>query len=362
MEEVKLWRVDSQQNLAELTQLSQLEAEAQLEEMLVANPDLLEPDLELVGRQTPAAGGWLDLLGVDSSGRLTVFELKRGTLGRDAVAQVLDYASFLTELALDDLCDHIRDRSGQGGIPAINDFSAWYQERFSDLQELLPLRLVLVGLGVDDVALRIRRFLSQGSVEIEVVTFYGFKSEGETLIARQLPVRKEPPSRNRTGTVPKGERLRKLDEYLESVGLTARFDLVRTAIRDCLPASVYENPLKYGVSLQMDVRNTSGTRGPRPFFGVYAAYTTEHAIEISLNSVTKRHNPREYEALASNLPLSDWRHGGKAIVVGSDEEWDRIEPEVTRFARAVHESWLQYRNDPMSHSPEELDAITSEVG
>ena len=37
----------------------------------------------------------MDLLGVDQDGRLTVFELKRGILTRDAVAQSLDYASDL---------------------------------------------------------------------------------------------------------------------------------------------------------------------------------------------------------------------------------------------------------------------------
>ena len=52
----------------------------------------MEP-LTLVGRQTPTEGGPLDLLGVDGDGKLVVFELKRGTLLRDAVAQILDYAS-----------------------------------------------------------------------------------------------------------------------------------------------------------------------------------------------------------------------------------------------------------------------------
>ena len=64
---------------------------------------MLMPDLTLVGRQTPAGGGALDLLGVDEDGRLVVFELKRGTLTRDAVAQVIDYCSYLESLDVDTL-------------------------------------------------------------------------------------------------------------------------------------------------------------------------------------------------------------------------------------------------------------------
>ena len=42
--------------------------------------------------------GPLDLLGIDQDGDLIVFELKRGTLTREAVAQIIDYASYLDSL------------------------------------------------------------------------------------------------------------------------------------------------------------------------------------------------------------------------------------------------------------------------
>ena len=112
--------------------MARLENELALEELLVAHPELLEPELELVGRQLPAAGGWLDLLAVDGTGRLVIYELKRGILGRDAVTQLLDYASAMSEMNLDDLATHIASRSGQGGIKQIPDFEEWYGTKFSD--------------------------------------------------------------------------------------------------------------------------------------------------------------------------------------------------------------------------------------
>ena len=354
-DEIKLWNMGAEQVLTVLEPVSQLATEWQLEEMLVAHPELLESGIELVGRQTPAAGGWLDLLGVDADGRLVIYELKRGTLGREAVTQVLDYASFLSEMDSGALVEHINDRSGQGGIQSFDDFAAWYEDRFADTEHLYPLRMVLVGVGIDETALRLARFLSQGSLDVEVITFYGFRNGDETLIARQQPVQSEASVPRKISVLPIDERRRLLDQYLEQSGMAVRFKAVRGAIRECLPTSVYEHPQKFGVSLQMDVRGSSGVRGPRPFFGVYAAYTSASAIEISLNSVTRRHNPEDYEVLAGRVPLVAWPNGGQAIVVDDDEQWERVKPAVTEFAAAVYKSWLGYRNTPMNHTADHQD-------
>ena len=97
VEELKIWSVDNDGN-AKVTPLgttAQTESEGLLEDILMRNPDMLAEGLKLIGRQTRTTGGPLDLLGVEPDGRLSVFELKRGTLSREAVAQVIDYSSDL---------------------------------------------------------------------------------------------------------------------------------------------------------------------------------------------------------------------------------------------------------------------------
>ena len=128
MEDIKLWELDGTQ-ATPLGSNNQLESEQGLEDTLVENPNLLMEGLTLVGRQTPTEGGPLDLLGVDGDGRLVVFELKRGTLSRDAVAQIVDYASYLDDLDLDTLAAHISERSGMDGIDKIEDLREWYDVR-----------------------------------------------------------------------------------------------------------------------------------------------------------------------------------------------------------------------------------------
>ena len=114
MEALKIWAVEDEhgEKITPLDTARQTESEALLEDILTRNPDMLEEGLQLVGRQTGTAGGPLDLLGVDRDGRLVVFELKRGTLNRDAVAQVIDYASYLDAMDLDSLYRHVAERSG----------------------------------------------------------------------------------------------------------------------------------------------------------------------------------------------------------------------------------------------------------
>ena len=188
MEQTKIWAVDGT-SATSLNTTNQMETEGLLEDILTANPDMLEDGMELVGRQTSTVGGPLDLLGVDTDGRLVVYELKRGTLNREAVAQVIDYASSLDAMDEETLYRHISERSGNLGIQEIDDFDEWYSEirqGKNPEESLKPPRMVLVGLGVDGATERIVKYMADGGLNISLLTFYGFVQEGKTLLARQV--------------------------------------------------------------------------------------------------------------------------------------------------------------------------------
>ena len=239
MDEVKIWAVDDASTVVSLDSKSQVDTEALLEETLVKNPDLLIPGLTLVGRQTPTEGGPLDLLGVDEDGRLVVFELKRGTLSRDAVAQVIDYASYLDGIAPDDLADYISRRSGAHGIDEIQDFQDWYNSQgFGELESLKPLRLFLVGLGADDRTERMVRFLAENSgMDISLLTFHGFAYDGRALLARQVEVEgaAEPERRSARRRRSVAENRERLEGRIEESGVTEPFDAVRDMFRENWP-------------------------------------------------------------------------------------------------------------------------------
>ena len=125
-EELRIWSVGDGRKAKPLSPITQMPTELEFEELLVANPEMLEPGLRLIGRQTPTQTGWLDLLAVDTDGRLVVFELKRGMLAREVVTQVLDYASALDGMSTAKLAEHVAQQSDESGIEKIDDFEQWY--------------------------------------------------------------------------------------------------------------------------------------------------------------------------------------------------------------------------------------------
>ncbi len=187
-DDLRMWEVDTSSNAANpMESTNRMETEQSLEEVLVRNTEMLMPGLTLVGRQTPTDTGNLDLLGVDGEGRLVVFELKRERLTRDAVAQVIDYCSWLESLTEAELAKHVASHSGTNGIVEIDDFESWYDvRRRKQLTELRPTRMVLVGLGVDACAQRMVEFLARRDVDISLLTFHGYTHGDRVLLARRV--------------------------------------------------------------------------------------------------------------------------------------------------------------------------------
>ena len=192
MKKVQLWSVqrDDSGNLAayDVPSIKNTETEEQLEDIFVRSPDALMEGLTLIGRQVQTEGGPLDLIGVDQDGRLVVFELKRETLTREAVAQVLDYTSDLKRFDDERFARLIEGSSGQRGIREFEDFAGWYFEEFPDKESVLEdsPKMVLVGLGIDPRALRIVDFLAESGIDISLLSFNAFEQGDSLFLARQV--------------------------------------------------------------------------------------------------------------------------------------------------------------------------------
>ena len=345
--ELKLWSVVGSSGAEPVPQLSKMSTESEFESILVANPEMLEPGLELVGRQTPAAGGWLDLLAVDSDGRLVVYELKRGNLARDAVTQILDYASALDAMTGPELAKHISDRSGHAGTPRIEDFEQWYTDthRGNDLSSLLPPRMVLVGLGIDEAAERMARFVSTGAVDLSVITFHGFRRDGDTLLARQMDVSPADGRRTHRRAPNTAERRRALRDYLEEHGYEQLFDRVCSDIRKRLPQQgIWEEPGKKGIGFQLTEPGDS--RSWKTCFGVQAGYVGQGIYSVSVLPQAGRWGGEDgLDRLGASVELRKWTHGGHFLSFERGEEWEEACSAVLEFADAVVQGRNEHRDD-----------------
>ena len=338
MEEIKLWTIDGSK-VEDLKPTSQTETEKLLEDTLVSRPELLLEDLTLVGRQTPTEGGPLDLLGVDGEGKLVVFELKRGTLTREAVAQIIDYTSYLDSMDLDALADHISQKSGSQGIDKIDDFKSWYaDEGTGDLESLKPLRMFLVGLGVDAATERMVNFLAENTkMKISLLTFHGFNYEGKTILAKQVEVGNvEPPI---TAPPSRQERWKLLDSRVDGFGIRNLYDGVRSMFNENWPEShQIPSPHKtppYGRNINVKFGNRTYVRIDTREDGIALAFYPQSVV-LNVNAF-KQLDIQYYLWPKDKENVED--PGTQAFFLLNPGEWESEEEKLTGLVQRLHKAW-----------------------
>ncbi len=338
MDEVKIWSVDGDSNVEPLARRGQTDTEELLEETLVKNPGMLLPGLRLVGRQTPTGGGPLDLLGVDSDGRLVVFELKRGTLSRDAVAQIIDYASDLDSKSDAGLAKHISEHSGTGGIESIDDFEEWYTQNTEaeGLESLRPMRMFLVGLGVNDRTERMVRFLAENSsMDISLLTFHGFEYNGKTLLAKQVEVEAAAESGpRRKPRLSTSEKREELARRVENSGMVDTFEAVRGMFTEAWPGSNTSSGT-HGLSIRL--------RG-RPYARIDPR---DGKVRVVFYPKTKALCLEEFTQPVEEFQCETWPKDREPLrdpkaevhFLFTSAEWETHRDRLSALTSAVYEAW-----------------------
>lgn len=362
MDEIKLWKVGGSKDsptVTDVSSIAQTETEEILEEILARSPSLLANGLKLVGRQAETSSGPLDLLGVDEDGRLVVFELKRGVLTRDAVAQIVDYASFLAELSPKDLDSFICESSGKNGIDKIADFSDWYQLQFGkSLNTIGKPKMTLVGLGVDEKARRMVEFLANGDIEISLVIFQGFNDGDGVFLARQIEVSQRQTAQSATAS--KAANLQKLLKRIRDSKVETYFDKAAALIRSEMGA--YEWPNQTGYSYFFPDTTESGTPSNRSYLSISIPENTQGSAVLTLQERATVAAGQEWTAIASAWGVRVVKRKGYVDVkIASSDDWKRLEPDVKKLCRAIVEGRKSLREQQVADEQREVAKELSEA-
>jgi hypothetical protein len=175
-----IWKVGAKPNALQATTLL---SEKQLEDMIVAEPAILNDEWMLIGRQVRTKfAGAIDLLALAQDGSLVLIELKKDLTPRDVVAQALDYASYVAGLKLGDVSD-IYARFAPD-----KDLGAEFKSRFGvplDEEALNDAhQIVVVAAELDPSTERIVAYLSDRGIPINVMFFQVFANGDERLLSR----------------------------------------------------------------------------------------------------------------------------------------------------------------------------------
>ncbi len=358
MQTIRLWKlVDNSQNkitVQKIGNVQETKTEKQLEDVITNNPELLMNDLRLIGRQTDTLGGPLDLLGVNEDGQLVIFELKKGALTREAVAQVIDYSSYLSSLDSESVSEHISRRSGKLGIEKIDNFATWYQENYGKtLSENKQPKMVLVGLGADEKTKRMVEFLSDRGVDISLITFHAFNDGDQTFFARQVEVEAKFPENQIAAT--KKNNLEQLKQKVKKFHVDEFYYNMSEFIRKYLPYA-YEWPNPGGYSYSLPELTDSGKQSNRIYLALYLQDNRPGSVQLFI------HN-RALELVTENIQvikdkyktmIHNWSDG-ILIQVSSRKDWDNIKDDLEPLCQDIWNGWQKKRQE---ESREEFESAT----
>jgi Endonuclease NucS len=154
--------------------------EDQLQAWIAANPRLIGLDVLVLGREISTEfGGRIDILALDREGNIVVVECKRDRTPRDIIAQILDYASWVSKLSTREVHEIAQAKLN-------NRLEVAFQERFGvGLPENLneSHSLIIVASEFDASSRRIVSYLAEEhDLAINTAFFNTFEHEGETFL------------------------------------------------------------------------------------------------------------------------------------------------------------------------------------
>ena len=150
-------------------------SEKMLEDMLEANLRILSPDWMFLGRQVSTGTGYIDILAIARDASLVVIELKKSKTSRDVVSQTLDYLSWASTLAPEEVSELFHERHGA-------DLAQKFAEHFGaklDVEQLNSQQMgVIVASEPDASTERIVEYLARQGLSMNLNTFEVF-TEGD---------------------------------------------------------------------------------------------------------------------------------------------------------------------------------------
>jgi hypothetical protein len=192
--QIKVWEINGEKIVpGNNVTFSDSHKEDELEGWIVQNPDLLGERLLIVARQLIVPDvGRLDLLGIDANGQLVIIELKRSLLPREAVAQGLDYASWLNAATEEEILakanQYLQEQSKDPDRTLADAFEETFGKKLPDWV-CQNHRVLLLAAGLDASAERIVNYLAQKQIGINAIFFnYAELSDKKQVLVRSVLV------------------------------------------------------------------------------------------------------------------------------------------------------------------------------
>mgnify|MGYP000868963045 CR=1 FL=1 len=175
-----VWSLDEKKPLP----LDSLLSEKELEDLLCDHIEILNNNWLVIGRQVKtSAGKYIDLLCMDRDGDIVIIELKKDLTPREVTAQVIDYASCVSELKLEEIAEQYLQYS-QDKQTLNQAYESKFGSKLDEDAVNKTVKMVIVATKMDDSTERIITYLRDTyQVDINILFFSVFQHNSERLIS-----------------------------------------------------------------------------------------------------------------------------------------------------------------------------------
>jgi hypothetical protein len=177
-----------------------LQERTHLQEWILANPGVIGPGTEVItseyDRWQTATGApvldRLDILAIDTDGRLVVVELKRGTAPHTVHMQAINYAAMVSRLTPEDIADLYAVSKTSGGTHMDREaaLTALETEWLLNADGIRRPRIVLVASDFPPSVTASVVWLNEQQVDISLIRFRVYEVNGRAVVSfsRLYPV------------------------------------------------------------------------------------------------------------------------------------------------------------------------------
>ena len=140
--------------------------EKDIDNVIESHPDVIEPDLRIIGTQVETSTGKLvDVMAIDKEANVVIIEDKKSNMPRDVIAQILDYAVWAETLKADQLHDIAKKNSKLYGHTTLAKmFEEWTGDDDPDWNE--NQKLYVVGEDIDNETKDMLSYLHRRGIQI----------------------------------------------------------------------------------------------------------------------------------------------------------------------------------------------------
>ena len=177
---MNLWQIEDEK-LEPMSKIS-LDLEKRLKKWIFDDISILGLDLLILGQEVHTSfGGFIDILAINSEGKLIIIELKRDKTPRDIVAQCFDYGTWVYKLNYSDVIE-LYEKYKSSDLE--KDFENYFSERLPSKINT-DYQIIIVAESLDDSTERIVEHLNTvHGINMNAIFFNVFSRNGYDYIGR----------------------------------------------------------------------------------------------------------------------------------------------------------------------------------